>query len=141
MPIDRVDFITNYTYLKNAALIKSNLQSANLQNAVLENANLTEANIKDTNLEKADLKNAILRGANLENAFLKDVRNINFSQIKEACFWDRAVYEGEWNKEKRLSIAIEPDNSNFIEKLKKDTASEPEDPPNCSDWKNANEFN
>ena len=40
---------------------------------------------------------------------------------------------------KKQISAIEPDNTNYIEELKKDTASNPKEPPDCSIWENSNE--
>ncbi len=59
-------------------------------------------------------------------------QNLTNEQIKSACFWEQAIYEGEWNKEKETYVAIEPDNTEFIEELKKDISSDPEEPIDCT---------
>ena len=64
--------------------------------------------------------------------------NLTPQQIKSACNWDKAIYKGKWNQEKELAEAIEPDNTNFIEELKKDKASDPTEPPDCSIWAKQN---
>ncbi len=45
-----------------------------------------------------------------------------------------AIYKGEWNGKKEAWIAIEPDNTNFIEELKKDKSSDPKKPVDCKLW-------
>ena len=63
--------------LREAELMKSNLQEANLERAILLKANFQEANIRDAFLQEADLVRtnlgkANLEGANLERANLKE---------------------------------------------------------------------
>ena len=136
--------------LQNGILVWANLQDAylggaNLQNASLvanlKNAYLVKANLQNANLWGANFKNANLGYANLENAYLEMEHNLTltFRQIKSACLWDKAIYRGKWDEEKEALIAIEPNNTNFIEELKNDTASEPKEPPDCSRWENSNE--
>ncbi|MEM7595634.1 MAG: hypothetical protein AAF383_29715 [Cyanobacteria bacterium P01_A01_bin.83] len=60
--------------------------------------------------------------------------NLTDTQIKSACFWDKAIYRGEWNNEQKTYVALEPDNTNYIKKLKQDTASNPETPSDCRRW-------
>ena len=57
---------------------------------------------------------------------------------KSSCFWEEAIYKVEWNKEKRTYVATEPDHTNFIEELKKDKSSDPEETIDCSDWEKEN---
>ena len=120
--------------LESANLKEADLSSANLQQAVISDANLQGANLYKANLEEADL-----RLANLQQAFLAEVEDLTPKQIKSACFWDEAIYRSEWNEEKQAWVAIEPDNTNFIEELKNDIASDPEEHPDCSIWDNSNE--
>ena len=92
----------------------------------------------DANLRGANLQDAYLRWANLQQAILIKLKNLTSNQIKSACFWQKAIYRGEWNYEKKTYVAIEPDNTNFIEELKKDKSSDPKDPVDCSRWEKEN---
>ena len=119
---------------RGANLQDTNLWGANLQNAKLFKANLQDANLNSANLQNADLrevnfKEVDLLSANLQGAILMDVRNLTSMQIKSACFWDRAIYKGRW--ERNNIVALEPDNSNYIEELKNDTASDSDRPIYC----------
>ena len=104
-----------------------------LWGASLQNASLWDANLQDANLKKVDLQDA-----DLEGAFLLGTKKLTAKQIKSTCFWDKAIYKGEWNEEMDW-VATEPDNTNFIEELKNDTASDPEEPIDCSRWEKENE--
>jgi hypothetical protein len=119
--------------LENANLSIASLESADLQSAYLgiaylESAILYRANLESAILYEADLKSAILDEANLESAILIDAKNLTNTQIKSACFWDKAIYKGvfvdEW-------IADEKANQAFIEQLKQDKASDPKVKPDC----------
>jgi uncharacterized protein YjbI with pentapeptide repeats len=82
------DAILRCSNLKNAEMIRIDLQGAslenadltgaNLQGASLENADLTGANLQGANLQGASLENADLTGANLQGA------NFMFAQIEGA---------------------------------------------------------
>ena len=130
--------------LQNALLWHANLQNSKLEGVILENARLSRANLQNARLSHANLQNGVLIYANLQNAVLTyanlqqailiEIENLTPQQIKSACFWDKAIYKGKWNRVKRKYVAIEPDNTNYIEELKKDTASNPEEPPDCSWW-------
>ena len=135
--------------LQDAYLVGANLQNAKLEGANLQNANLGSANLQDAYLGSANLQNAELRGANLQNAYLGSTKlqnaylkgaylgkakNLTPKKIKSACFWDKAIYKGKWNKEKEALETKEPNNTNFIEDLKKDTSSDPKEPVDCSRW-------
>ena len=138
--------------LQNANLTLANLQKAYLEEANLQNANLLEANLQDANLEGANLQKANLHGANLQKAslweanlqeaILIETENLTPKQIKSTCFWDRAIYKGKWSgkwsREGSTYIAIEPDNTKFIEGLKNDTVSDPDEPIDCSYWEKEN---
>ncbi len=123
-----------YADLRYANLSSANLRYANLRYANLSSANLRYADLRYANLSSANLRYADLYRANLDGAYLIKVQNLTSSQIKSACFWSEAIYKGKWNDEKKSYVAIEPDNTNFIEKLKKDFSSDPKEPPNCSRW-------
>ena len=125
-------------FLKGANLIFANLEDAFLKGVYLKDANLIFANLKGAFLKDANFIFANLKGANLEGANLEGAKNLTSTQIKSACFWYKAIYKGEWSYEKEAWVAIEPDNTNFIEELKKNTISDPEEPPDCSYWKNPN---
>ncbi|MDJ0533529.1 MAG: pentapeptide repeat-containing protein [Xenococcaceae cyanobacterium MO_207.B15] len=124
-----------------ADLQEAKLWLANLQEADLSGANLQEANLRRANLEKADLLKANLSQAklwlaNLEEAVLVETTNLTREQIKSTCNWDKVIYKGEWNEEKKTYVAKEPDNKNYIEELKKDKSSDPKEPHDCSIWNN-----
>ena len=130
--------------LQDADLVGANLQDAHLRFANLKYADLVGANLQDAYLDGANLKYAHLRFANLQDtnldianlqdAYLDSAKNLTETQIKSACFWDKAIYKGEWNNKQQTHVAIEPDNTNYIEKLKQDTTSNPQDPVDCSRW-------
>ena len=122
--------------LQDANLRWVKLQNADLTSAKLQNANLENANLQNANLYAAKLQNANLENANLQNAILIEIEDLTAKQIKSTCFWDRVIYKGEWNEEEKAWVTIEPDNAEFIEGLKNDTASDPDKPPNCSLWEN-----
>ncbi len=121
-----------------ANLQKANLEYANLQKADLWGANLQNADLHFANFQKADLEYADLLGANLQGAILIETENLTPKQIKSACFWDGAIYKGKWDEEERTWVAIKLDNTNYVEKLKNDIASDPEEPPDCSRWEKEN---
>ena len=122
-------------HLGGANLQGAALRGANLQQANLGGANLQQAYLLGANLQGANLQGAFLRGANLQLAVLVDlVENLTHKQIKNACLWKKAIYKGKWNNEKKTWIAIEPDNTNFIEGLKKDKSSDPKTPVDCKVW-------
>ena len=124
--------------LGEADLMAGNLAKAILQDADLWGANfqLGGANLQNAFLFRANLQDALLLGANLQDAYLEGA-NLTNEQIKLTCFWRGAIYKGEWNEEKKTYVAIEPNNTNFIEELKNDTASDPPiETPDCSIWEN-----
>ena len=125
------------TNLQKAILWNTNLQGAELQGADLQGANLWKANLQGAYLEGANLQGANLREANLQGANLERA-NLTAKQIKSTCFWNKAIYKAKWNNEKQAFVATEPDNTNFIEKLKNDIASNPKEPPDCSVWEKEN---
>ena len=118
--------------LVGADLGGANLRSANLVGADLGGANLVRAFLVGANLVGANLVRADLVGANLFSAYLIDTKNLTWTQIKSACFWEEAIYKREWNKKDQKWVTSEPDNTNFIEKLKKDTASNPKEKIDCN---------
>lgn len=123
-----------YANLQEAYLRKANLQEAYLGGANLQKAELREVNLQKTYLGGANLQEAKLERVNLQEAFLVGAENLTAKQIKSACFWEKAIYKGEWNYEKEIAVVTEPDNTNFIEGLKKDKSSDPKEKPDCSRW-------
>ncbi len=121
--------------LRYANLFLANLEGADLRDAKLVHANLVVADLEGAYLEGAYLSGAELRYANLEGAYLNEVENLTSQEIKSACNWEKAIYRGEWSAKKNSYVAIEPDNTNFIEDLKKDKSSDPDEPVDCSFWK------
>ncbi len=122
-------------YLTDADLTYAYLTGADLTGADLTGADLAGADLTGADLTYAYLTYADLTGADLTYAYLIKVQNLTSSGIKSACFWEEVIYKGEWNVEKKTWVAIEPDNTNFIEELKKDTSSDPKKPPDCSRWR------
>ena len=131
--------------LQQAKLWETNLQQAdlreaNLQQAELLGADLQQADLRGTNFQQAELlgvnlQQADLLGANLQQAVLFNTKELTFKQIKSTCFWEKAIYKRKWNNNEKTYITTEPDNTNFIKKLKQDKSSEPEKPIDCSGWK------
>ncbi len=126
-------------FLSGANCQQTNLEGANLQQADLEGANLQQAflsgaNLQQADLEGANLQQAFLSGANFQQTYIDQAKNLTNRQIKSTCFWEEAIYKGKWNSEKQIYIAIEPDNSEFIEDLKKDSSSDSEITIDCKFW-------
>jgi uncharacterized protein YjbI with pentapeptide repeats len=122
-----------------ANLIGANLIGADFSGAFLIGANfsytnLIGANLIGANLRRANLIGANLIGANLYGADLLGAKNLTNSQIKNACFWDQAIYKGHSDEKTSLWTTDEPANRQYIEQLKKDKSSDPETPPDCSNW-------
>ena len=120
--------------LQKVYLFRAKLQKANLFRAKLQKANLSESNFQEALLYGANLQKAYLFRANLQEALLWGATNLTPKQIKSACYWKQAIHKGEWNREKNIWEITEPDNTNFIEKLKKDKSSDPKEKPDCSIW-------
>ena len=119
--------------LQRAFLGEANLHGAFLDEANLQNAILIRANLQHAFLFDANLQDAFLYGANLQDAILTDTQNLTSTQIKNSCNWDKAIYKGEYISEKETYVAT-PDNTNYIEELKKDKSSDPKEPVDCSHW-------
>ena len=130
-----------YTNLQGAYLSDINLQGAYLWYTNLQGAYLWRANLQGATLwGAANLQGASLSGANLQGASLSGA-NLTPKQIKSACFWDKAIYKGKWDWNKKTKTWVpenkqaELDNTDYIEELKKDKSSDPEQPVDCSIWK------
>lgn len=110
------------TNLTGAQLCKANLSSANLNKADLISANLMGANLSSIYLSSANLRSANLCDTNLSGAYLyganlSRTKNFTSTQIKSACYWDRAIY-----------------TAGKLEELKHDRASNQQQKPDCSRW-------
>ena len=113
-------------YLYSAYLFGANLTGADLSGADLNSANLNSANLIDANLDSANLI-----GANLDS-----VENSTNTQVKSACFWEKAIYTASGIDETNGWIAEDPKaNQRRIDEIKQDKASDPPTPPDCSMWK------
>ena len=143
-----------YANLEAAILYNADLRSANLEGANLEGANLNAAYLNDVYLNGANLEGAYLNGANLSGAYLNgaylngaylfsahlgganliNTENLTPSQIKSACFWEEAIYKGSWDDTKEEWIFDKKANLEYIEQLKQDKSSDPEQEPYCSKW-------
>ncbi len=119
--------------LRGANLVGVNLYCANLYCANLVGVNLYCANLYCADLVGANFVGAKIRGANLENTKLVVAKYLTSYQLKSACFWDKAIYQGKWDNKKGI-VVIEPDNTKFIQDLKKDYSSNPEERVDCSRW-------
>jgi Pentapeptide repeats (8 copies)/Trypsin-like peptidase domain len=104
--LPNVDF--NRSYLYQANLSNSNFKNAHFNGAYLRGANLNKSNLMGSDLEGADLLKANLEGTNL---FKVNLEGANFTdeQIKQACNWNLARYDGETKRR------LKPDNTKKIE--------------------------
>ena len=100
----------------------------------LKSYNLVGANLSRANLSRANLSRANLESANLESAYLIRVQNLTFSQIKSACYWEKAIYKGNWDDKAYKWQVYEEANQEFIKQLKQDKASDPKKTVDCSRW-------
>lgn len=88
--------------LAKAEYNEGNFKNTNLTNAKLYQANFTGADFTGADIEGADFTNANLTGANFTNA-----RNLNPEQIKQACYWEQAIY----TTEQQQALASTPTKS------------------------------
>ncbi|MGI9537278.1 MAG: pentapeptide repeat-containing protein [Desulfocapsaceae bacterium] len=96
--------------LKEASLIKANLQNADLSGADLRYANLRRANLNGANLRDALLTHANLPGANLSNADLRGA-DLSGANLLLANFTDADVSGAIFtnaNLEKTIGLANKP---------------------------------
>ncbi len=123
-----VGLAASKAYLVGIELQQAHLALANLQEAFLRFANLQQAYLGSANLQEADLGSANLQEAYLGSANLQEAR-LGSANLQEA-------YLGGANLQKADLVVNKTDNINFIEELKKDTSSDPKEPPDCSRWNN-----
>lgn len=126
--------------LKLFNLATANLEGVNLDHAYLDSVNLYSANLDHANLKSAYLKNtnlyrANLHSANLDHAYLIKAKNLTPAQIKSACNWSQAFYQGKFEPDKLAWIVDEKANQQFIQQLQQDFDSDPKTPVDCSEWK------
>ncbi|MGK7914896.1 MAG: pentapeptide repeat-containing protein [Prochloraceae cyanobacterium] len=122
-------------YLSSADLSDANLSGAYLSSADLSGADLSGAYLSSADLSGADLRGANLASANLASANLIESKNLIPSQIKLACYWEKAIYKGHFdNKNFFKWIVDDKANQQYIEALKQDKASDPKEPVDCSEW-------
>ena len=126
-------------HLKSLNLATANLFGVNLDHAYLDSVNLYDANLAHANLDRAYLKNtnlyrANLDRANLDRAYLIKAKNLTPAQIKSACNWSQAFYQGKFEPDKSAWIVDEKANQQFIEQLQHDKDSDPKTPVDCSEW-------
>ena len=117
-----------------ANLRGADLTLADLNSAYLIGARLSGANLSFADLNSVDLSFADLSDANLYGAYLIEAKKLTLSQIKSACYWEKAIYEGHWDNRSILQVDEEA-NQQHIDRLKKDKASEPSEPVDCDIWK------
>ena len=121
-----------YLYNKPADLSFTDFTNSDLKGACLIGADLSNSELTGVNLTGADLQDTNLWNANIKKAILIGTKNLTFKQIKSTCFWNRAIYKGQWNEKEETWIVLKPDNNEFIEELKNDTASDLDQPIDCS---------
>ena len=120
--------------LEDANLSQADLYRTNLSYSQLEDANLEQASLYRANLSHANLKGTNLERANLERAFLINTKHLTSSQIKSACNWETAYYQGHFDADYEQWIINAPANQQFIEQLHLERDSEPKQPVDCSHW-------
>ena len=120
--------------LEEANLSQADLYRTNLSSSQLKNANLSQASLYRTNLSQANLQNTNLERANLERAFLINTKHLTSTQIKSACNWEIAYYQGHFDADYEQWIINAPANQQFIEQLHLERDSDPKQPVDCSQW-------
>jgi uncharacterized protein YjbI with pentapeptide repeats len=124
----------NIANLYGANLSYAVLNSADLSSAVLNSADLSYANLSYAFLNSAFLNSANISYANLTSTNFIEAFSLTNTQIKSACFWDKAIYKGHFDEQKGELIIDEKANQAFIAQLKQDKASDPKVKPDCSKW-------
>jgi len=125
------------TSLEHVDLTKAKVDSANLQKANLTEANLTGANLQKANLTGANLQKTNISEANISAAQLYGVKDLTNTQIKSACYWEKAIYteaiaiQDSKTGTKTWIVKDEEANKQKIDEIKKDKVSDPQKPPNC----------
>ena len=120
--------------LEDANLSQADLYRTNLSYSQLEDANLSQASLYRANLIDANLKGTNLERANLERAFLINTKHLTSSQIKSACNWETAYYQGHFDADYDQWIIDAAANQQFIEQLHLERDSDPQKAVNCRKW-------
>jgi hypothetical protein len=125
--------------LRDANLVQAHLEGADLWKANLGGAGLKLVNLKGANLMEAYLQYAFLSEANLKEANLKGAnlsypQSLTRKQIKSACNWDKAIYKSHYDQDNNEWVLEEAANQQYIEQLKQDRASDPQEPVDCTTW-------
>ena len=122
------------THLEHAYLNHANLQGVHLHHADFEQANFQSADLSHTYLYHSNFHRANLERANLEGAHLIEAQNLTPAQIKSACNWEEAFYQGYWTINLLQWQVNYIGNHRFINQLKQDQASDPKKPVDCREW-------
>ena len=128
-------FNLDHTNLEEVNLSNADLYRINLSYSNLEKANISQANLKSANLDHANLKSANLERANLSSAIMIDTKNLTPTQIKSACNWEKAFYQGRFDSDYSKWIIDRQANQEFIQQLQQDKDSDPKQPVDCIKWK------
>ena len=122
------------THLYHVNLVHANLAGANLVHAYFFRANLSNANLEQAQLAHAYFHRANLEEANLFRTNLIEAKHLSPSQIKSACYWPQAIYQGEWDQVQKKWIVDQQANQQYIDQLRQDKTSDPQEPIDCSQW-------
>jgi uncharacterized short protein YbdD (DUF466 family) len=106
-------------YLFRASLVTSNLVKADLEKSDLTEANLSFADLSSADLHQAKMKQAKLTMANLTGTNLSGAYDLNKDQIRKACYWRKATYNPQQEKELEINIDIDIESSDRPECKKK----------------------
>ena len=128
-------FNLDHTNLEKVNLSHADLYRVNLSSTNLEEANLFQANLYRAHLDHANLKSANFERANLSSAILIDTKNLTPTQIKSACNWSKAFYQGRFDSDYAEWIIDKQANQEFIQQLQQARDSDPKQPVDCSKWK------
>ncbi|NEP79561.1 MAG: hypothetical protein F6K39_16145 [Okeania sp. SIO3B3] len=142
-----------------ADLSEAYLNGANLSQANMIGTKFTKANLGGANLSEADLDLVNLDGANLRGAYFFNAKNLSNAQIKLACNWKEATYVKSTIQTNNIDTLFEENidtisekridttrfefqwipenkqaNQERIKEIEQDKSSDPENPPDCSQW-------
>jgi uncharacterized protein YjbI with pentapeptide repeats len=93
--------------LKRANLSSADLRQARMKQTKLTMANLTGANLSSADLRQARMKETKLTMANLTGTNLSDAYDLSKDQIREACYWKKAMFNPQQEKELEINLSIE----------------------------------
>ena len=124
----------SHAHLQGAYFNRAHFQDAHFYHADLTQAYFHRANLSRTYFYRTNFDQANFYGANLSGASLMESQNLTPTQIKSACNWDKAVYQGVWQLNQFRWVVDEKANQQFIQQLKQDKDSDPKQPVDCSQW-------